>query len=125
TSCIGARLVDEVFSHSSKHSETYSAERRSKKNRSQQMTDAWTEVVKVKTDACLAEAKKYKKSPSTVGNSQKEEFSLTKCVQIIEGMEGIDDDVYMKAVEKFKDSDWREIFVNMSTLRKRVWLDRL
>ncbi|PON98197.1 Myb/SANT-like domain containing protein [Trema orientale] len=82
-------------------------------------------AAKVKTDACLAKAEKYKKSPSAEGNSQKEEFSLTKCVQIIEGIEGIDDDVYMKAVEKFKDPDWREIFVNMSTLRKRAWLDRL
>ncbi|PON38894.1 Myb/SANT-like domain containing protein [Parasponia andersonii] len=63
------------------------------------------EAAKVKTDACLAKAEKYKKSPSAEGNSQKEEFFLTKCVQIIEGMEGIDDDVYMKAVEKFKDPD--------------------
>ncbi|PON79857.1 hypothetical protein TorRG33x02_234760 [Trema orientale] len=86
---------------------------------------AWIEAAKVKTDACLAKVEKYKKSPSAEGTSQKKEFSLTKCVQIIEGMEGIDDDVYMKAAEKFMDSDWREIFVNMSTLRKRAWLDRL
>ncbi|PON69755.1 hypothetical protein PanWU01x14_085390 [Parasponia andersonii] len=86
---------------------------------------AWTEAAKVKTNACLAKAKKYKKSPSEEGNSQKEEFFLTKCVQIIEGREEIDNDVYMKAVEKFKDSDWRELFVNMSTLKKRAGLDRL
>ena len=31
----------------------------------------------------------------------------------------------MKAVEKFKDPDWREIFVNMSMDRKKAWLARL
>ncbi|POO03150.1 hypothetical protein TorRG33x02_012110 [Trema orientale] len=40
TSYTGARLVDEVFNRLSKRSETTSAERRSKKNRSQQIIDA-------------------------------------------------------------------------------------
>ena len=46
-----------------------------------------------------------------------------QCVQIIEGMEGIDDDVYMKMIKKFKDLDWREIFVSMSDTRKKDWVD--
>ncbi|XP_062075958.1 protein ALP1-like [Humulus lupulus] len=37
-------------------------------------------------------------------------------------MEEVSDDAYMKAVEKFKDPDWREIFINMSTIRKRAWI---
>ncbi|PON47346.1 hypothetical protein TorRG33x02_323510, partial [Trema orientale] len=53
----------------------------------------WTEATKVKTDACLTNIEKYKKSPSAESNSQKEEFSLTKCVQIIEGMEKIDNNI--------------------------------
>ncbi|PON34564.1 hypothetical protein PanWU01x14_343500 [Parasponia andersonii] len=84
----------------------------------------WIEATKVKTDACLANTEIYK-SPSADGNRQKNEFSLTECVQIIEVLDGIDGDVYMKAVEKFKDLDWKEIFVNVSTLRKSAWLDRL
>ncbi|KAM6542886.1 hypothetical protein CsatB_007333 [Cannabis sativa] len=125
-SCICSRLVDDIFKRSAKNSATTSVER-VKRQRSQQMSDAivaWTEVAKVRAEATLAKAEKYK-SKSEVGGSQKDEFSLTKCMQILEGIEGVDDDIYMKAVEKFKDSDWREIFINMSTARKRAWLDRL
>ncbi|XP_062104208.1 uncharacterized protein LOC133815377 [Humulus lupulus] len=77
----------------------------------------WTEVAK----ATLAKAEKYK-STTKGGGSQKDEFSLTKCMQILEGMEEVNDDAYMKAIEKFKDPDWREIFINMSIIRKRAWI---
>ncbi|XP_062085640.1 L10-interacting MYB domain-containing protein-like [Humulus lupulus] len=125
TSC--SRLVDDVFKRSTKNSTTTSTERRAKRQRSQQMSDAivaWTEVAKVRAEATLAKAKKYK-STTEGGGSQNHEFSLTNCMQILEGMEEVSDDAYMKAVEKFKDPDWREIFINMSTIRKRAWLDRL
>ncbi|XP_062095056.1 L10-interacting MYB domain-containing protein-like isoform X2 [Humulus lupulus] len=125
TSC--SRLVDDVFKRSTKNSTTTSTERRAKRQRSQQMSDAivaWTEVAKVRAEATLAKAEKYK-STTEGGGSQNHEFSLTNCMQILEGMEEVSDDAYMKVVEKFKDPDWREIFINMSTIRKRAWLDRL
>ena len=55
-----------------------------------------------------------------------DDFSLSKCINILEAMEEVNDEIYMKAVEKFKrDPDDREIFVSMSLARKKVWLDRL
>ena len=41
-------------------------------------------------------------------------------------MEAVNDEIFMKAIEKFKqDPDDREIFVNMSLARRMVWLGRL
>jgi len=51
--------------------------------------------------------------------------SLTKCVVALEEIGDISDDIYGKALEKFKDPDWREMFIAMSTDRRRGWLFRL
>ena len=41
-------------------------------------------------------------------------------------MEAVNDEIFMKAIENFKqDPDDREIFVNMSLARGMVWLGRL
>ena len=51
--------------------------------------------------------------------------SLTKCVIGLEEIEDISDDIFGKALEKFKDPDWREMFMAMSNDRRRGWLFRL
>ena len=41
-------------------------------------------------------------------------------------MKEVNDEIFMKSVEKFKqDPDDREMFVNMSFTRRMVWLGRL
>ena len=41
-------------------------------------------------------------------------------------MEEVNDEIFMKAVEKFKqDPNNIEIFVNMSLARRMIWLGRL
>lgn len=51
--------------------------------------------------------------------------SLTKCVVALEEIKDISDETFGKALEKFKDPDWREMFMAMSNDRKRGWLFRL
>ncbi|KAM6553770.1 hypothetical protein CsatB_014532 [Cannabis sativa] len=124
-SFMGTRLVDEVFRSEAKTSVT-STERKAKRQRSEQMSAAiaaWTEVAKVRVETTLAKAEKNKNAIE--GGSGNDEFSVTKCMQVLEGIDGVSDDVYMKAVEKLQNSVWRETFINMSTLRRRAWLDRL
>ena len=69
---------------------------------------AWT---KAKTSASLV-AQRYKKAKSLEENNFtiNLDFFLTNCVRLLKGIEQIDDDTYMKKVEKFKDLDWREFF---------------
>jgi hypothetical protein len=47
--------------------------------------------------------------------------SLTKCVVALEEIKDISDDIFGKALEKFKDPDWREMFIAMSNDRRRGW----
>jgi hypothetical protein len=51
--------------------------------------------------------------------------SLTNCVVALEEIRDISDDIFGKALEKFKDPDWREMFIAMSHDRRRGWLLRL
>ena len=43
----------------------------------------------------------------------------------LQTIELLDNDKYLKAVEKFTMPEWREIFMNMPDERKMAWLDRL
>ena len=53
------------------------------------------------------------------------DFFLARCVRVLEEIEQVEYDTYTKAMEKFKDQDWIEIFVNKFMDKKKAWLDRL
>ncbi|KAJ1411292.1 Leucine-rich repeat domain superfamily [Sesbania bispinosa] len=53
------------------------------------------------------------------------DHSITKCVTVLEEIGDISDDIYMKALEKFRKPDWREMFLAMSNDKRRAWLFRL
>lgn len=74
---------------------------------------------------------KKSKTPQISGNENErspvflEHASIEECIQILESMNDLDDDVYVKACEKFTSIDWRRMFVAMSNGRKRKWLHTL
>ncbi|XP_045819331.1 putative F-box/FBD/LRR-repeat protein At1g78760 isoform X1 [Trifolium pratense] len=72
-------------------------------------------------DALVAQAKIVEASSSHLTV----DCSLTKCVVALEEIRDISDDIFGKALEKFKDPDWREMFIAMSNDRRRGWLFRL
>jgi hypothetical protein len=53
------------------------------------------------------------------------DYSLTKCVAALEKIEDISNDIYVKALDKFQDPNWREMFIAMSNNRKQGWLSSL
>ncbi|CAB4289291.1 unnamed protein product [Prunus armeniaca] len=57
----------------------------------------------------------------------KTEVSLArlKCKSEKEAMEGVNDDAYVKALDKFTNLDWRKMFLKMSDPWRRVWLNSL
>ena len=87
------------------------------------------EAAKARIEASKAKAERYKRytidevSSNTIPTN---DFSLGKCINILEIVEEVNDEIFMKAIEKFKqDPDDREIFINMSLARRMVWLGRL
>ncbi|KAK6144417.1 hypothetical protein DH2020_021237 [Rehmannia glutinosa] len=59
------------------------------------------------------------------GNPDSDGFSITKCVKCLDSIEGLDSNTYLKAIKMFKDADWREMFMAMSTRRRLDWLASL
>ena len=109
---------------------TRAAGRIRKENITQQMGDAlqeWAKTKKAKIEVSFAKAERCKRVKNVVENSSSivVDFSLTRCVRLLEEIDQINDDTYLKAIERFRDQDWREIFVNMSMDRKKAWLARL
>ncbi|XP_030932475.1 uncharacterized protein LOC115958217 [Quercus lobata] len=99
---------------------------------SSQMNDAlqsMAKAAKARIEASKAKAERYKRYTFDEVSSSialTNDFSLGKCINILETIEEVNDEIFMKAVEKFKqDPDDREIFVNMSFARRMVWLGRL
>ena len=99
-----------------------------------QMGDAmkgWMEASKAKAETCkariealLAKAERYKSGTSSEATGIGD-YSITQCMSILQIIEGLDNDKYLKAVEKFTSPEWREIFMNMPDERRMAWLDRL
>ena len=46
------------------------------------------------------------------------DFSITRCMEALQTIELLDNEKYLKAVEKFTMPEWREIFMNMPDERK-------
>jgi hypothetical protein len=76
-------------------------------------------------DALVARAQPQDKIVESSSSHVIEDCSLTKCVVALEEIQDISDDIFGKALEKFKDPDWREMFIAMSNDRRRGWLFRL
>jgi len=73
----------------------------------------------------LARADRYKDRSAKATSRVTSDCSLTKCVAALDELEDISDDAHGKALEKFKDPDWSEMFIVMSNERKRGWVLRL
>lgn len=85
--------------------------------------EAWAKSLNSKIEVSLA--KLSRKSEKEVAFPYKELGSIEDCMEILEAMEGVNDDAYVKALDKFTSSDWRRMFVKMSDSRRRVWLKSL
>ncbi|KAL6333895.1 hypothetical protein AAG906_039306 [Vitis piasezkii] len=97
-------------------------ERRGKKeSRLSQMGDAlkaWveaskarTETSRARTEALLARVDRYKSGTSSEATSGgTTDFSITRCMAALQTIELLDNDKYLKVVEKFTILEWRDIY---------------
>ena len=80
---------------------------------------AHAEKSKAKPDAILAERERFKSR--SINNT----YSISVCVTVLNKIEDVTNDIYMKALEKFMDRGWREAFLAMPNDRRKAWLVRL
>ncbi|KAF5206475.1 hypothetical protein FRX31_003938 [Thalictrum thalictroides] len=87
----------------------------------------WASSLEARAQKDLAKATKYKdEQPSNKATSPvSDPYSIEECMDVLEMMEDVSDESYNKALEKFKDNDWRKMFIKMSTPRRKMWVDRL
>jgi hypothetical protein len=76
-------------------------------------------------DAPIARAHARGKNVESSSSHVTGDYSLIKCMVALEEIRDISDDIFGKALEKFKDPDWRKMFIAMSNNRRRGWLHRL
>lgn len=72
-------------------------------------------------EASMAKAEWYRARSVETTSHVASDYSPAKCVEI----KDISDVIYMKALIKFKDDDWREMFIAMPNDRRHGWLNRL
>ncbi|KAF7822887.1 L10-interacting MYB domain-containing protein [Senna tora] len=78
-----------------------------------------TKASKAKTNARLAKKKRANNTEPASSNS------IAKCVDDLDKIDGVSNNSSMKALEKFQDPYWREVFLTMPCDRKKAWLDSL
>ncbi|KAF7840423.1 TMV resistance protein N [Senna tora] len=54
-----------------------------------------------------------------------DEYPIARCIEGLDEVDDVSDDSYIKALEKFKDPYWRQVFLTMSQKRKKAWLNKL
>ncbi|XP_059658710.1 uncharacterized protein LOC132305041 [Cornus florida] len=81
---------------------------------------ARTEASKARIEALLTMVERYKKMKHTqeTTSPSHDSYSLSNCIECLEGLDEIDDDTYLKATEKFKELHHRELFIKMSISKK-------
>ncbi|PQQ06240.1 L10-interacting MYB domain-containing protein isoform X2 [Prunus yedoensis var. nudiflora] len=120
---------DEGTSNKNKHAALFpqsdlpSRSKSSKSTKMDEAIEAWAKSLNAKTKVSLARLKR--KGEKEVSSPYRELSSIEDCMEILEAMEGVNDDAYVKALDKFTNSDWRKMFVKMSDPRRRVWLNSL
>ena len=87
--------------------------------------EMWASSLNARKERDLAKAEKYKAECNISTTAQTDSYSIDSCIDALEAMKNVSDDAYIKALEKFKDVDWRKIFMRMSNDRKRVWLNSI
>ncbi|OMP06636.1 hypothetical protein CCACVL1_01487 [Corchorus capsularis] len=101
-----------------------SSERRNVKVSKMDKMDAFLDRCTV-TLTAIEKAYKADRYKSSSSSGSDDPHSISVCMDILEKVEGVSFTSYNKAIKKFLSADWRQIFVGMSDMRRKEWLDSL
>ena len=78
-----------------------------------------------KTEALSVRAKRYKSGTcNETISAGTNDFSITRCIVALQTIDLLDNEKYLKVVENFTMSEWKEVFMNMPDVRKLLWWHR-
>lgn len=72
----------------------------------------------------LAKAKRYKSGTNDEATNVGD-YSTTRCVIILQIIEGFDNEKLLKAIKEFTSLEWWEVFMKIPHERRMTSLDRL
>lgn len=58
-------------------------------------------------------------------NNDKEKYTIEECIQVAESMGDIENNAFIKMMDRIVNPDWRRIFLTMTNERRRAWLASL
>ncbi|XVF06783.1 hypothetical protein REPUB_Repub06bG0080400 [Reevesia pubescens] len=90
--------------------------------------EKWAATLSAKEEASKAKVERYKSamaSGSTSSNFIPDTYSIGIRIDLLENMDGISSCSYNKVIEKFTTVELRQIFVGMSGVRRKDWVDIL
>ncbi|XLU59669.1 hypothetical protein S245_018878, partial [Arachis hypogaea] len=80
---------------------------------------------KAKIDLLKAKVERYKLQVSQAISPLYDPYSIDACMELLDYIEDISNKVYNKTLEKFKDEDWRCMFIKIFLFRRKDWLASL
>ncbi|XP_006348076.1 uncharacterized protein [Solanum tuberosum] len=51
-----------------------------------------------------------------------ERFAISKCIKVLDEMQGVDQSIYFFALDLFENSNARETFISLKNERRLIWL---
>lgn len=72
-------------------------------------------------DAMLEIAAASKMRATTLMKNE-DRFSISKCIKVLDEMQGVDERIYFLALDLFENPTAREIFISLKNEKKLMWL---
>ncbi|KAF7809472.1 L10-interacting MYB domain-containing protein [Senna tora] len=122
--------IIERITHSGKCTSEIPKPKRKRESMTHQMRDAlqtWAKASKAIAEVQLEKAERYKakRMEASIAKDTSSDYSIAKCIFALNEIDDVSDDIYVKAMNKFIDATWREMFMCVPIARKKAWLDRL
>lgn len=87
--------------------------------------EMWKTSLCARVEKDLAKSEKYKEKYSQATSPISDPYSIEECMDVLEMIDDVSDASFNKSLEKFKDRNWRKMFIKMSAPRKKMWLKSL
>lgn len=105
-------LVDGHSKHQSTIPSSSGRQKRSRKATGDAIVDAMLEIAAAS------------KTRASIIARNEDDFSISKCIQVLDDMQDVDQHIYFRALDLFEFPSARETFISLKRERRLIWLQR-